>query len=54
MPLTTYYLGQKEDNDLLNCESRCEVCSVTEKSHSTKMHGLGISYVENVLLQDIC
>jgi len=43
MPLTTYYPGEKEENDVINCESRSEVCSVAKKSHSTKMHGLGIS-----------
>ena len=45
MPLTTYYAGQKEENDVL-CESRSEVCSVAEKSHNTKMHGLGLFSVK--------
>jgi hypothetical protein len=43
MPLTTYYLGQKKENDVLNCESRSEVRSVAKKSHSMNMHGLGVS-----------
>jgi hypothetical protein len=51
--LTMYYPGQKEENDVLNCESRSEVCSVTEKGHNKTMRGLGVSEVTNVLLHDI-
>jgi hypothetical protein len=40
MALTTYYLGQKEEIDVLKCKSRSQVCSVPEKSHSMKMHSL--------------
>jgi hypothetical protein len=40
MALTTYYLGQKEETDVLNGNSRSEVCRVPEKSNSMKMHGL--------------
>jgi len=51
--LTTYYPGQKEENDVLNCESRSEVCSVAEQGHSKTMHGFGVSEVKHVLLHDM-
>jgi hypothetical protein len=51
--LTTYYPGQKEENDVFNCESRSEVCIVAEKGHGKTMCGLGVSEVKNMLLHDI-
>ena len=41
--LTTYYLGQKEENVVLTCEFRSEDCIAAEKSHSTKTHSPGVS-----------
>ena len=37
---------------MLNCVRGSEVCTVAQKSHSKKMHGLGVSSVKNVLLYD--
>ena len=34
---------------MLNCVRGSEACSVAQKSHSKKMHGLGVSSVKNVL-----
>ena len=50
VPLTIYYLGQKEENYMLNCVRRSEVCSMAQKSHSKKMHGLGVFSVKKCVV----